>query len=110
MCWSALCIGSFSFQNALDRLSKRLPLGLPVFQLFGPRGQETIVLALGAITRYYEVALNVAVVLQTTKEGIDAALTHQIQPLLGQLLHHLVAITGPLRNRREQAHIQSAFE
>jgi hypothetical protein len=110
VCWSALCIRPFSFQNVLDRLGKRFPLGLPAFQLFGTRGQETIVLALGAITRYHQVALDVAEVLQTAQEGIDAALTYQIQPLLGQLLHHLVAIAGPFRNRREQAHIQSAFK
>src|SRR6266436_4298245 len=110
VCWSALFIGTFSFQNVLDSLGKRLPLDLPVLQLLGPCWQKTVILALGTVTRRHEVALNIAVVLQAAQEGIDAALTHQIQPLLCQLLHHLVAIAGPLSNRREQAHIQGAFE
>jgi len=49
-------------------------------------------------------------VLQAAQERVDAALTHQIQSLEGQLLYHLVSITGPSSDRGEQAHIQGAFK
>src|SRR5258708_36615905 len=86
VCWSALFIGPFSFQNALNRLGKSLPLGLPLFQLFGSRWQETIILALGAITRRHQVALDLAEKLQAAQERIDAAPTPQIQPRRVHLL------------------------
>jgi hypothetical protein len=54
--------------------------------------------------------IDVVVVLQAAQERVDAALTHQIQPLLSQLLHHLVTVTWTPRNRGEQAHIERAFE
>src|SRR5690349_11183935 len=94
----------------VNRLSEPLPLGPPEVQLFGTFWEQAIILALRALPRGHEVACKVAALLEAAQKGIDAALADQIQPLLGELLHQLVAVTWTLRQRREQTHIQGAFE
>jgi hypothetical protein len=72
--------------------------------------QKTIVLAWRAIGGGDEISFQVAALLQTTEKRIDTAFAHERESELRQALDHLVAITGPLRNGGQQAHIQRALE
>jgi len=51
-----------------------------------------------------------AALLQAAQERVDAALTHQIQSLEGQLLHDFVAIARLPGQQGQQAQIQRPFE